>query len=66
MKSADSLCAYLQWKEELIAGNREFATAKKRLTDMLEARMNGEIRYFLEVFVPSFSLSLDEISSPEF
>ncbi len=66
VKSADILCAYLKCEEELSAGNREFAAAKKRLTDMLEARMNDEVRYFLEVFVPSFSLSLDEISSPEF
>ncbi|MFB9847941.1 5'-deoxynucleotidase [Oceanisphaera arctica] len=66
VKSADILCAYLKCEEELSAGNREFAQAKQRLTDMLEARMNDEIRYFLEVFVPSFSLSLDEISSPEF
>ena len=66
VKSADILCAYLKCEEEISAGNREFAPAKKRLTEMLEARMNDEIRYFLEVFVPSFSLSLDEISSPEF
>ena len=66
VKSADILCAYLKCEEELTAGNREFAQAKQRLRDMLEQRMNDEIRYFLEVFVPSFSLSLDEISTPEF
>ncbi|GAA3534224.1 5'-deoxynucleotidase [Zobellella aerophila] len=66
VKSADILCAYLKCEEELTAGNREFAQAKQRLHDMLEQRMNDEIRYFLEVFVPSFSLSLDEISTPEF
>lgn len=66
VKSADILCAYLKCAEELSAGNKEFAAAQKRLTTMLDARMNDEIRYFLEVFVPSFSLSLDDISSPEF
>ncbi|WP_458734696.1 5'-deoxynucleotidase [Zobellella taiwanensis] len=66
VKAADILCALLKCEEELTAGNREFAPARKRLTAMLEQRMNQEIRYFLEVFVPSFSLSLDEISAPEF
>lgn len=66
VKSADLLCAYLKCAEELSAGNQEFAAAQKRLTAMLEARMNPEIRYFLEVFAPSFSLSLDDISSAQF
>ncbi|NHI01478.1 5'-deoxynucleotidase [Oceanimonas sp. MB9] len=66
VKSADILCAYLKCQEELSAGNREFAKARERLTAMLDERMNDEIRYFLEVFVPSFSLSLDEISTPGF
>ncbi|MFH7566505.1 5'-deoxynucleotidase [Oceanimonas smirnovii] len=66
VKSADILCAYLKCEEELSAGNREFAKARERLTAMLDARMNDEIRYFLDVFVPSFSLSLDEISTPGF
>ncbi|WP_417605036.1 5'-deoxynucleotidase [Oceanimonas baumannii] len=66
VKSADILCAYLKCEEELSAGNREFAKARERLTTMLNERMNDEIRYFLDVFVPSFSLSLDEISTPDF
>lgn len=66
VKSADLLCAYLKCIEELSAGNQEFAAAKKRLTAMLEERMNPEILYFLQVFVPSFSLSLDEISGAKF
>lgn len=66
VKSADILCAYLKCAEELSAGNKEFAAAQKRLSAMLDDRMNDEIRYFIEVFVPSFSLSLDEISSPDF
>lgn len=66
VKSADILCAYLKCAEELSAGNKEFAAAQKRLSAMLDERMNDEIRYFLEVFVPSFSLTLDDISSPDF
>lgn len=66
VKSADLLCAYLKCAEELSAGNQEFSAAQKRLTTLLETRMNEEIRYFLEVFAPSFSLSLDDISSTKF
>lgn len=66
IKSADLLCAYLKCAEEISGGNKEFVAAQQRLTAMLDARMNDEIRYFLEVFAPSFSLSLDEISGPEF
>ena len=66
VKSADLLCAYLKCIEELSAGNQEFAAAKQRLRTMLEARMNSEIGYFMQVFVPSFAQSLDEISSCEF
>ena len=35
---------------------------KPRLEATLEARRSQEMDYFMEVFVPSFHLSLDEIS----
>lgn len=62
MKQADALCAYLKCLEELAAGNNEFLLAKTRLEATLEARRSQEMDYFMEVFVPSFHLSLDEIS----
>ncbi|AJJ11266.1 HD domain protein [Yersinia rohdei] len=62
VKQADALCAYLKCLEELSAGNNEFIQAKARLEKTLSMRQSPEMDYFMQVFVPSFSLSLDEIS----
>ncbi len=62
VKQADALCAYLKCLEELSAGNNEFLLAKARLEKTLQQRRSPEMDYFVEVFIPSFSLSLDEIS----
>ncbi|KQN55100.1 5'-deoxynucleotidase [Erwinia sp. E602] len=62
VKQADALCAYLKCLEELSAGNNEFLLAKARLEKTLAQRHSPEMDYFMTVFVPSFSLSLDEIS----
>jgi len=61
-EQADALCAYLKCLEELSAGNHEFSLAKTRLEKTLTERRSPEMDYFMEVFVPSFTLSLDEIS----
>lgn len=62
VKQADALCAYLKTIEELSAGNNEFRLAEQRLKKTLSERGSPEMDYFLEIFVPSFSLSLDEIT----
>lgn len=62
VKQADALCAYLKCLEELAAGNNEFLLAKTRLEKTLQQRHSPEMDYFMRVFVPSFQLSLDEIS----
>lgn len=62
IKQADALCAYLKTIEELSAGNNEFKLAKQRLQTTLLQRNSPEMEYFVDVFVPSFSLSLDEIT----
>lgn len=62
VKQADTLCAYLKTIEELSAGNNEFKLAEQRLKKTLSERNTPEMDYFLEIFVPSFSLSLDEIT----
>lgn len=63
VKQADVLCAYLKTIEELSAGNNEFKLAKQRLKKTLSERNSPEMEYFMQVFVPSFNLSLDEISA---
>jgi 5'-deoxynucleotidase len=61
VKAADKLCAYMKCLEEVTAGNREFAEAEKALRQTIEAIDLPEVRYFVETFVPSFRLTLDEL-----
>lgn len=65
IKAADVICAYLKTLEELSAGNKEFELAKKRLDKMLKDYHSDEVDYFIKAYVPSFSLSLDEITQDE-
>ncbi len=62
VKAADKICAYLKCVEELSAGNTEFKQAKKTIEKAISNIDRPEVRYFMETFVPSFSLSLDEMS----
>lgn len=65
IKAADSLCAYIKCLEELSAGNSEFSRAKKTIENkVLTLKQRPEVEYFLNKFVPGFSLTLDEISQP--
>ncbi len=63
VKAADRLSAYLKCLEELRSGNGEFAKAKKSIEEDLHARKMPEVEYFFEKFVPSFSLTLDELET---
>ena len=65
VKAADVICAYLKTLEELSAGNREFELAKKRLDRLLKDYHSPEVDYFMKAYVPSFTLSLDEITQEE-
>ena len=59
--AADKLCAYLKCLEEAAAGNREFEKAEKALRAAVKAFNLPEVKYFLQTFVPSFRLTLDEL-----
>jgi 5'-deoxynucleotidase len=61
VKAADKLCAYIKCLEELAAGNQEFSKAEKALRASVEAIDRPEVRHFLDTFVPSFRLTLDEL-----
>ncbi|MCY4388918.1 MAG: 5'-deoxynucleotidase [Desulfurellaceae bacterium] len=61
VKAADKLCAYLKCLEEVSAGNQEFSQAEQALKETVERIDLPEVRYFLETFVPSFRLTLDEL-----
>jgi 5'-deoxynucleotidase len=59
--AADKLCAYLKCLEEIGAGNQEFAKAEKALRTSVDGLGLPEVLYFLDTFVPSFRLTLDEL-----
>ncbi len=63
VKAADKFSAYIKCLEELRSGNKEFAKAKKTIEEDLHARNMPEVEYFFKHFIPSFSLTLDELES---
>ncbi|HEX3032667.1 MAG TPA: 5'-deoxynucleotidase [Bacillota bacterium] len=62
VKAADKICAYLKCVEELRTGNEEFISAEKSIKRELEEYNLPEVKFFLSQFVPSFSLTLDELN----
>ena len=61
VKAADKLSAYIKCVEELKAGNTEFREAASQTRRTLEGYGLPEVDYFLETFMESFSLTLDEL-----
>jgi len=61
VKAADKICAYLKCIEEVASGNNEFSKAEKQLRTRVEALDLPEVEYFLQTFLSSFSLTLDEL-----
>ena len=60
IKAADKLSALIKCIEELNMGNREFEDAQKTIRKAIKDMRLPEAEIFLEEFIPSFSLSLDE------
>lgn len=61
IKAADTISAYLKCQMELSAGNAEFAKAAESIKARLEQIDLPEVRYFLDTFAGSYSLTLDEL-----
>ncbi len=61
VKAADKLSAYVKCLEELKAGNTEFKSAAEQTYRALEEFHLPELQYFMEHFLPAFSLTLDEL-----
>nr|WP_326189452.1 5'-deoxynucleotidase [uncultured Oscillibacter sp.] len=61
VKAADKLSAHIKCLEELKAGNLEFRQAAEQTRRALESYDLPEVRYFIDTFLESFSLSLDEL-----
>ena len=61
VKAADKLSAYIKCLEEVKAGNSEFREAAQQTKQALEGYDLPELRYFMETFLESFALSLDQL-----
>ena len=61
VKAADKLSAYIKCVEELKAGNNEFREAAAQTRKALEEYGLPEVEYFMDTFMDSFSLTLDEL-----
>ena len=62
VKAADRICAYLKCIEEQNLGNREFDQAKQFVMDTIRENSLPEVAEFMAEFIPSFELSLDQLS----
>ncbi len=62
VKAADTLSAYIKCVEELKAGNREFEGAAKSIMERIEKIPLKSVRIFIDEFLESYSLTLDEQS----
>ncbi|MBE6753733.1 MAG: 5'-deoxynucleotidase [Ruminococcaceae bacterium] len=60
VKAADKLSALIKCIEERKAGNKEFATAEQTTLDSLRAMDMPEVQCFLDEFIPTYTLTLDE------
>jgi len=63
VKAADKLCAYIKCTEEVKFGNSEFIKAKESTLESMKGMKCPELEYFLENFLPSFELTLDEMQN---
>ncbi len=60
IKAADKISAYIKCTEELKMGNTEFSVAAETVKHAISEMKLIEADIFMEEFIPSFSLSLDE------
>lgn len=54
------ICAYI--KAQFEKGNQEFKAKKVRLEKLMNQWYSQKMDYFIQVFIPSFSKSIDEIT----
>ena len=60
VKAADKLSALIKCIEETKSGNTEFVKAEKTISDSLKQMNLPEVDYYIENYLPSYRLTLDE------
>lgn len=63
IKAADTIAAYIKCHTEVKAGNQEFSKAAEAVKARLDNLGMPEVEYFLDTFIDSYSLTLDELLS---
>ena len=63
VKAADRLCAYIKCAEEEKFHNTEFSSARIGIEKKLKESEMPEVKYFIERFLPAFTMTLDEQQS---
>lgn len=61
VKAADKIAAYIKCIEEISAGNKEFLKAKETIEKSIKDMELQSVQYFMETFIPSYMLTLDEM-----
>lgn len=59
--AADKIAAYIKCLEELKTGNGEFRSASTATLQKLRRLRMPEVDYFIDNFIPAFTLTLDEL-----
>lgn len=62
VKSADKITAYIKCQREKLAGNTEFDSAMATTKATIDNIDLPEVKIFMEEFIPSFGLTLDELN----
>ncbi len=62
VKAADKLSAYIKCIEESNMGNTDFKRAQESIQKALDEMKMEEIHIFIEKFLPSYTMTLDEIN----
>lgn len=60
VKAADKISAYIKCIEEKRMGNRDFEDAEKTLRSTIDSMNMEEVNFFMQKFIPAYSLTLDE------
>jgi Predicted hydrolases of HD superfamily len=61
IKAADTIAAFIKCRTEVNAGNQEFSKAEEAVKARLDNLGMPEVQYFLDTFIDSYSLTLDEL-----
>lgn len=61
IKAADTLSAFIKCQMEVSAGNHEFKKAAEQIKQRVMEMDLPEVKYFVDVFIDSYGLTLDEL-----